>query len=349
MSTSRSLKFTEAILDATHFILDTIPSSLVMGLGVTYKNGADGTMGDLKDTFPDRVLDTPISEATTTGAAIGAAMNGMRPILHHGRVEFALFAADQIFTQAAKWNYMFGGNYPVPVVFRIAIGRQWGNGPQHTQALYGLFGSVPGLKVVIPSSPFMAKGLLISAVKDSNPVVFLEPRWLYQLRGQVPVDPYEVDLSKSRVTRLGQEVTIVTYGDGVHIAMQSATSLATYGIEVEVVDLVSINPIDYSSVFNSVKKTGRIVTLDTTNGAFSVGSQIISEVSRVLFQDLKVAPIAISAPDVPVPTALSLSELYYPTRSHVTDELLRMFDLEPIGEKLEFAEIHLPPSDEVAF
>jgi pyruvate/2-oxoglutarate/acetoin dehydrogenase E1 component len=349
MSTSRSLKFTEAILDATHFILDTIPNSLVMGLGVNYKNGADGTMGDLKDIFPDRVLDTPISEATTTGAAVGAAMNGMRPILHHGRVEFALFAADQIFTQAAKWNYMFGGNYPVPVVFRIAIGRQWGNGPQHTQALYGLFGSVPGLKVVIPSSPFMAKGLLISSVNDPNPVVFLEPRWLYQLRGQVPVDAYDVDLSKSRVTRSGHEVTIVTYGDGVHVAMQSASALATFGIEAEVIDLVSINPIDYSSVFDSVKKTGRVVTLDTTNGAFSVGSQIIAEVTRVLFEDLKVAPIAISSPDVPVPTALSLSELYYPTRSKVTDELLRMFGLAPIGETLEFAELHLPPSDEVTY
>jgi len=349
MSITRSLKFTDAILDATHLILDTIPNSLVMGLGVSYKNGADGTMGDLKEKFPDRVLDTPISEATTTGAAIGAAMNGLRPILHHGRVEFALFAADQIFTQAAKWNYMFGGNYAVPVVFRIAIGRQWGNGPQHTQALYGLFGSVPGLKVVIPSSPFTAKGLLIAAVNDPNPVVFLEPRWLYQLRGPVPSDKYEVDLSKARVTRSGQDVTVVTYGDGVHIAMQAAAALATRGIEVEVVDLVSINPIDHKSVFDSVKKTGRILTLDTTNGAFSVGSQVISEVSRFLFRDLKVAPIAITAPDVPVPTALSLSELYYPTRSTVIDELLMMFDLEPRGEKLEFAELHLPPIDEVTF
>lgn len=349
MSTSRTLKFTEAILEATTIILASDPDTFVMGLGVSYKNGADGTMGDLKEKYPERVLDTPISEATTTGAAIGAAMNGLRPIIHHGRVEFALFAADQIFTQAAKWNYMFGGSYPVPVVFRIAIGRQWGNGPQHTQALYGLFGSVPGLKVVIPSSPYMAKGLLISAVKDMNPVVFLEPRWLYQLKGEVPTESYEVDLSKSRLTRLGENVTIVAYGDGVHIAMQAAVVLSEDGIEAEVIDLVSINPIDYDAVTESLRKTGRVVCLDTTNGAFSVGAQVVAHLSQNNFKDLKVAPVALSAPETPVPTALSLSELYYPTRSVLADTVLKMFGKTQRAEKLGFSELHLPPADEVAF
>jgi pyruvate dehydrogenase E1 component beta subunit len=339
------MKFTEAILDATSIALSKYENSFVIGLGVSYKNGADGTMGDLKEVYPLRVLDTPVSEATTTGVTLGTAITGMRPIIHHGRVEFALFAADQIITQAAKWNYMFGGDYCAPVVFRIAVGRQWGNGPQHTQALYSLFGNTMGLKVVIPSTPYMAKALLLAAIEDNNPVVFLEPRWLYQTKCEVPEGYFVESLSESRVLREGRDVTVVTYGDGVIATMKAAEILMTQGVNIEVIDLVSINPIDYSNILKSVNKTGNLVTVDTTNYSFNVGSEIISKVTSKSFTSLQSAPIIISTPDVPCPTAPSLTAAYYPTEISIANEILGSMKLNLVSEKLSFEQLHLPPTD----
>ena len=160
----RIIKYTEALKEATDQMMEIDRDIFVIGLGVSYKNGADGTTSGLKLKYADRVFDVPVSEGAFTGMAVGAAINGLKPIVHHGRVEFGFYATDQIFTQAARWNYMFGGNNNVPIVFRIAVGRQWGNGPQHTQSPYALFGGAIGLKVVIPSTPKMAKGLLVAAL-----------------------------------------------------------------------------------------------------------------------------------------------------------------------------------------
>lgn len=320
----------------------------MIGLGVSYKNGADGTMGNLKELFPNRVFDTPVSEATTTGAAIGSALTGMRPIIHHGRVEFALFAADQIITQASKWNYMFGGDYKVPIVFRIAIGRQWGNGPQHTQALYSLFGNVIGLKVVIPSSPKMAKGLLISAMLDDNPVIFLEPRWLYQIKEVVDESYFSIPLNESRIVKFGTDITIVSYGDGLIDSLKASVLLEEFGISAEVIDLVSINPIDYNQILQSVKKTGRLITVDTTNYSFNVGSEVIAKVCMSNLDYLKSNPISLSTPDVPCPTATSLTSIYYPTKITIANRILEEFGRELIEQMMSFEELHLPPTEVVS-
>ena len=320
----------------------------MIGLGVSYKNGADGTMGNLKELFPNRVFDTPVSEATTTGAAIGSALTGMRPIIHHGRVEFALFAADQIITQASKWNYMFGGDYKVPIVFRIAIGRQWGNGPQHTQALYSLFGNVIGLKVVIPSSPKMAKGLLISAMLDDNPVIFLEPRWLYQIKEDVDESYFSIPLNESRIVKFGTDITIVSYGDGLIDSLKASVLLEEFGISAEVIDLVSINPIDYNQILQSVKKTGRLITVDTTNYSFNVGSEVIAKVCMSNLDYLKSNPISLSTPDVPCPTATSLTSIYYPTKITIANRILEEFGRELIEQVMSFEELHLPPTEVVS-
>jgi pyruvate dehydrogenase E1 component beta subunit len=339
------LKFTEAIYEATASILANEPKSFVIGLGVSYKNGADGTMGELKQTYPDRILDTPVSEAAVTGLALGAATNGLRPIVHHGRVEFALFAADQIFTQASKWNYMFGGNYSAAIVIRVAIGRQWGNGPQHTQALYSLFASVPGLKVVVPSSPFMAKGLLESAARDNNPVIFLEPRWLYQLKQQVPVHSYTVELGAARTIKTGSDITIVSYGDGVIESVRAATKLEEHGIYAEVIDLVSLNPIDYDQIVESVSRTRHLVVFETTNRTAGVGSFVSAEVSSRITTNVKVQLIA--APHVPVPTSTVLTEQYYPTWLDILKAVLPTSDWKSLDSSLSFEEWHLPPGEEV--
>jgi pyruvate/2-oxoglutarate/acetoin dehydrogenase E1 component len=343
------MKFTEAIHDATQFILRTQPESYVIGLGVSYPNGADGTMGNLHLEFPGRIIDTPVSEAAVTGVAIGSAIMGRRPIVHHGRVEFALFAADQIITQASKWNYMFGGDYNVPITIRIAVGRQWGNGPQHTQALYSLFGNITGLKVVIPSSPASAKKLLIGACLDPNPVIFLEPRWLYQLQGNVPQDFTPMPLDKARILKTGQDVTLVSYGDGLLPTFQAATDLGKFGISAEVIDLVSINPIDHSTISKSLTKTNKLLTIDTTNDAFSIGSEIIAKQLQNLQTDRSIFARSIATPNVPCPTATSLTEEYYPTRSRILNEVLSIFGMPRVVGTENFDDLHLAPKIECPY
>ncbi len=341
MSEPRILSYTEALREATEQLLKEDPSVVVLGEGVSYKNGADGTTAGLKDLYSDRVLDVPVSENSVTGMAVGAALSGMKPIVHHGRVEFALFAADQIFTQAGKWNYMFGGGNPVSIVFRIAVGRQWGNGPQHTQSLYGLFGSAIGVKVVIPSSPYMAKGLLVAAVRDPNPVIILEPRWLYKLKGPVSEELYAYPLDKAHVVKEGKQLTIVSYGDGL-LAAREAVELVQGVVDVELIDLVTINPVDYATVERSLQKTGQLLCVDTTNVEFSVGSDVIAAMAKRGL--LPKAPIALSCPSVPCPTSPALTEAYYPTKVDVANAILTMFNKPPLTQTLSFDELHLAPS-----
>ncbi len=338
----RIIKYTEALKEATDQLLAVDHKAFVIGLGVSYKNAADGTTSGLKDKYPDRIFDVPVSEAAFTGMAVGAAINGLHPIVHHGRVEFALFAADQIFTQAAKWNYMFGGNNPVPIVFRIAVGRQWGNGPQHTQALYSLFGAVRGLKVVIPSTPKMAKGLLVSALRDQNPVVILEPRWLYGTKQDVPLELYEESLDKAKVMKKGSDVTVVTYGDGV-VATLEALEIIGKGVSVELIDLVTINPVDHKTIARSVKKTGRLICVDTTSSAFNIGSEIIAKIAQDSSVIMKNAPVSLSCPDVPCPTSTALTEFYYPTKVDVANTILKVLGKPQIKKQLSFEELHLSP------
>ncbi len=338
----RIIKYTEALKEATDQMMEKDPNIVVIGLGVSYKNGADGTTSGLKAKYEDRIFDVPVSEAAFTGMAVGAAISGMHPIVHHGRVEFALFAADQIFTQAAKWNYMFGGNNPVPIVFRIAVGRQWGNGPQHTQALYSLFGNALGLKVVIPSTPKMAKGLLVSALRDKNPVVILEPRWLYGTKQDVPGEIYAEPLDKAQVVKVGSDITVVTYGDG-FVAALEALELIGDDVGVELIDLVSINPIDHGTVALSVSKTGILLCVDTTNEAFNIGSEIIAKVAQNRLVKFKETPTSLSCPNVPCPTSTALTEYYYPTRVDIANAILSLLKKPLIEKQLSFEELHLSP------
>lgn len=338
----RIIKCADAIREATDQVMAEDPSIYVIGLGVP--QGAAGTTNGLKEKYPKRILETPTSEAALTGLAVGSAISGLHPIVHHDRVEFSLLAADQIFTQAAKWNYMFGGGGPVPIIFRIVVGRQWGNGPQHSQALYSLFGSVPGLKVVVPSSPRMAKGLFVSAARDKNPVVMLESRWLYGIKENVPADLYDMPLNKAHLVKKGTDITVVGYGDALFTARRALELFGKDTSKVELIDIVSINPIDYKTIHASVKKTGRLITIDTTNGAFSVGSEIIASVAKNASLKLKDAPVAISCPAVPCPTSPALSEFWYPTKVDIANAILAMLGKPTLDLKLSFEELHLPPT-----
>lgn len=339
----RIISCASAIREATDQVMAENPSVYVIGLGIP--QGAAGTTDGLKEKYPTRIIETPNSEAALTGLAVGSAVSGLHPIVHHDRVEFSLLAADQIFTQAAKWNYMFGGGGgPVPIIFRIVVGRQWGNGPQHSQALYSLFGSVPGLKVVVPSSPVMAKGLLVAATRDKNPVVMLESRWLYGIKEDVPAKLYEMPLDRAHIIQKGSSATLVGYGDGLFAARRALELLGTDAAKVELIDLVSINPLDYKTIHASVKKTGRLITVDTTNGAFSVGSEIIASVAKDAALKLKDVPVAVSCPTTPCPTSPALSEFWYPTKVDIANAVRAMLGKPALKEKLSFEELHLPPN-----
>lgn len=335
------IKYSEAIAEATKQLLETDPRVFVLGLGVPQGTGA---VGALAREYPGRVIDTPTSEAALTGMAVGASIAGLRPIVFHDRVEFSLLSSDQMFTQAAKWRYMFGGEGgSAPITLRVMIGRQWGNGPQHSQALYGMFGSVTGLRVVIPSSPYMMKGLLAAAVKSDDPVVVLEPRWLYNIKEQVSEDLYELPLDKARVVKQGDRITVVAYGDALFAAREALALLGEHARHVELIDLVSLKPIDHETIHTSILKTGKLLTVDSTSSAFSIGSEIIAKAAqmRVGFTD---APRSLAAPDVPVPTTPALAGHWYPTKADVANAILEMLGQQKIDIDLSFEEIHIAPT-----
>ncbi len=330
MSMTRQLKFFEAIREAQDLCMAKDPSVYVMGLGVPDPKAIFGTTLGLQEKYgPRRVLDMPLSENAMTGVATGSALVGMRPILTHQRLDFALVAMEQMVNQAAKWHYMFGGRSRVPMVIRMIIGRGWGQGPQHSQSLQAWFAHIPGLRVVMPATPHDAKGLLISGVEDDNPVIFLEHRWLYGLSDRVPEGVYRVPLGKARVARAGSDVTIVAASYMLLEALRAAETLSDAGIRAEVIDLRSLRPLDDATILESVHKTGCLVAADTGAKAFGVSAEIVALVSEKAFHDLKAPPQRVALPDFPTPTSPALSDGYYPGAAHIAAAAFRMFGRKP--------------------
>lgn len=332
------MTFAEAIYATTAERLQD-PRTHVLGLGAAYPNGLDGTMKDLAMRYPNQVHDTPCSEAATTGMCVGMSMNGLLPILHHGRIEFALYAADQILNHAAKWNYTFGGQYPTPLTIRIAMGRAWGNGPNHTFTAKGIF-AVPGLNVVAPSTPVMANVLLMAASKADKPTIYLESRWLYKTQQTLELNNlhYECsDLHQALVLRKGSDITIVAVADMVLESLKAAKLLNTIGVSAEVVDLVSVYPLDYETIHASVKKTGRLLCIDASTPAYSVAYEILSHFNGV----------ALTCPDHPCPTSPALTKDYYPTDASIANQVCRLiaYNTHTFPETKTFAELNLPPTD----
>jgi pyruvate dehydrogenase E1 component beta subunit len=251
----------------------------------------------------------------------------MRPIMTHMRLEFAMTAMDQICNQAAKWHYMFGGQSKVPMTLRMIIGRGWGQGPQHSQSLHAWFAHVPGLKVVMPSTPHDAKGLLIASIEDDNPVVFFEHRWLHNIHGPVPEGHYTVPLGEPRVVTEGADVTIVAASYATLDAMKAGRALERDGIKPEIIDLRTLVPRNDAAILASVRKTGRLVVVDqgTLTGGFA--GEIIARVTEQAFDALKAAPIRVTLPDIPTPTTRALSNYYYPTPGHIVAAVRRVLGL----------------------
>ncbi len=330
----RELNYTQAILEGTDQCMTEDPRVYIMGLGVTDPKGIFGTTLGLKEKHGEtRVLDMPVAENGMTGIAIGSALTGMRPILTHQRIDFMLLSFDQIINNAAKWHYMFGGKMKIPMVIRLLIGRGWGQGPQHSQSLQAIFAHIPGLKVVMPTTPFDAKGLLIAAIRDNNPVIYIEHRWLHGIFGPVPEKAYEVPIGKAKRVREGNDITIVSLSYMTLEATKAADLLGKDGIHTEVIDLRSVKPIDEETIMTSVAKTGRLIVVDGTWKSLGVPSEIITLVTEKLFDSLKSAPKRITFPDLPTPTSPALAQNYYPRAIHIINAVRKTLGLDEKTEK----------------
>lgn len=315
---TRELKYAQALREATEIAMTRDPAVYVMGLGVPDPKGIFGSTLGLKEKFGDaRVMDMPCSENGMTGVAIGSALAGMRPLMTHQRIDFALLAVEQLVNQAAKWRYMFGGKMTLPLVVRMIVGRGWGQGPQHSQSLQSWFAHVPGLRVALPATPHDAKGLLLEALRGQDPAVFIEHRWLYGISGPVPEGDYTVPFGKARVVRPGRDLTIAATSYMVLEAVRAAETLAKEGIEAEVLDLRTLRPLDVPALHESVRRTGRLLAADTGWTLFGAAAEIVASAVDGCWSALKAAPARLGLPDCPTPTSPELAKRFYPRAAHV--------------------------------
>ena len=296
---------------------------VVGGLGGTAGEGeaAGGTFGVTAGFAAEfgrrRVIDTPITESAIVGAANGAALTGLRPVAEVMFMDFMGVCLDQMLNQMAKFRYMFGGKCDVPVVIRTLMGAGFGAGPQHSQNLYAMLTAIPGLKVALPSSPADAKGLLATAIRDNDPVIFCEHKLLYGETGEVPDGEYLVPFGKANITRSGSDVTVVAFSRMVLLANKVADKLAREGISVEVIDPRTTSPLDRGAILASVGKTGRLVVLDESDPYCGMASEITALAATEAFSSLKAAPVKITPPHTPVPSTPHLEQLWLPSLERI--------------------------------
>lgn len=323
----RQLTYALAINEALHQMMSCDESVFVIGQGVKSPWYVGNTAKGLLERFgPERIIDTPVSENAVTGAAVGAAIVGMRPVVVHPRMDFMMYAMDPIINEAANWHYMNGGRSAAPVVIWGIINRGGEQAAQHSQALHALFSHIPGLKVVMPATPYDAKGLMISAIKDDNPVVYVDDRWLHNLEGPVSQEIYEVPIGKAIVRRKGDDATLVAVSHMVHNAMEAASELAKQGVETEVLDIRTIKPLDQELILDSVRKTGRLVVADGGWKTCGVAAEISCMVFEEAFDAMKSPPIRVALPDVPAPASRTLEAAYYPTVNDIVKGVKKALD-----------------------
>lgn len=316
----RTINYAQAIREAHYQLMETDPRVFVIGQGLWSPWYAGTSLLDLEKTFgKDRVLDTPVSENSVTGAAVGAALAGMRPIVFHPRMDFMLLAVDPIINQAANWSYMFSGKIGVPVVIRAVINRGGEQGAQHSQAMHAMFMHVPGLKVVMPSTPTDAKGLLISAVRDGNPVLYVDDRWLYDEIGDVSEEMYGTPIGKAILRKRGSALTIVAISFMAREAIRAAEVLAQEQIFADVIDLRSLKPWDKETVLESVRRTGRLVIADSGWHTCGAAAEIAATAATEAFHFMKAPIQRVTLPDSPAPTSDAEEMTYFRNWRHIVE------------------------------
>lgn len=316
----RQITYTQAINEALDMAMQRDKSVFVIGEGVPDPKGIFGSTLGLKEKYPDRIFDMPISENGMTGVCIGAATTGMRPVLLHQRIDFSLLSMDQIVNNAAKWKFMFGDHAKCPLLIRMIIGRGWGQGPQHSQSLQALFAHIPGLKVIMPVTPTDAKGMILASLDQSDPVICIEHRWLYNLKGEVPKGYYKKTLNRARIARIGNDITLAATSYMVIEAIKAADFLKTKGVSVEVIDLRTINKIDKKTLLNSVRKTKNLVVCDSGHKSCGVAAEVIALVSENYLCSMN-SISRVTTPDSPPPTSPKLTKKYYPTYKDIVNQV----------------------------
>ena len=310
----REIQFREALREAMNEEMRRDPNVFLLGEEVAEYNGAYKVSQGMLDEFgAKRVIDTPISELGFAGIGVGASMNGLRPIVEFMTFNFSLVAIDQIINGAAKIMSMSGGQYTAPIVFRGPTGNAGQLSSQHSQNFENWFANTPGLKVVVPSNPYDAKGLLKSAIRDNDPIIFMESEVMYGDKGQVPEGEYLIPLGVADIKREGTDVTIVSYGKILKVALQAAEDLAKEGVSAEVIDLRTVRPIDFEAIVNSVKKTNRLVIVEETWPLASISSEISYHVQRYAFDHLDAPVLRVTSRDLPLPYAPTLIQEILPS------------------------------------
>ena len=325
----RIITFREAVNEALLQEMERDQSVIAMGEDVIGGSGADGEMDawggpfgftkGLYGKFGDRIMDTPITESAFIGAAVGAAVCGMRPVAELMYIDFMGVCFDQIFNQAAKFKYMFGGKAETPVVIRTSIGAGLRAASHHSQSLYPIFTHIPGLKVVVPSSPYEAKGLLIQAVRDNDPVIFCEHKSLHHTQEDVPESSYAIPFGEANILREGGDATIVAFGLMVKKSMEAASKLAKEGIQCEVIDPRTTSPLDLETIIESVENTGRLVVVDESNPRCSIAADISAQITEQAFESLRGPVKMVTAPHCPPPFSDVLEDLYIPSPEKIAE------------------------------
>src|ERR1700730_597694 len=320
MPAERQLTMAEAVREALAEEMRRDPSVFLMGEDVAEAGTPFKVLRGLVDEFgPDRVMDTPISEPGFTGIGLGAAMTGMRPVFDIMFGDFLFLALDQIANQAAKVHYMSGGKLKAPIVIRTTLGATRRSAAQHSQSLHALVSHIPGLKVALPSTPYDAKGLMKSAIRDDNPVVIFEDKMMYSVKGAVPEDDYTIPLGEADVKRSGEDITLVATSSMVYVALAAAELLAKAGISAEVVDPRTTVPLDAETLISSAMKTGRAIVIDEGYQSYGVTAEIASVIADGAFYQLDAPVKRMGAMDVPVPFSPALEDLTVPTAEKVAE------------------------------
>ena len=325
----RKISYREALNEAISQEMERDPSVFVYGLGVTDHKRIFGSTAGLVEKFgSERCFDTPLSEDAMTGFGLGAAINGLRPIHIHIRVDFMLLAMNQIINMLSNYRYMVGSKLKVPMVIRAIVGRGWGQSSQHSKSLHSVFAHIPGLKVVLPTTPKDAKGLLISAIRDDNPVIFIEHRWLYDIIGEVSKKPYVIPIGKANVLRKGEDITIVATSWMNVEALKAAKVIQKHGISVEVIDPRTISPLDYKIILESVKKTGHCIVVDNDWQNCGFSAEVAAIVSESCFKELKSPVSRIGFAATPCPTTRPLENKFYPNAIDIIKSIESKLELQ---------------------
>ena len=321
--------YAEAILSGFQYLLSTYPEVFVIGQGLWSPWYVGTSMKDLdKDYGQERIIDSPVSEVGVTGAAIGASLCGYRPVVVHPRMDFMILAVDQIVTQAAKWSHMFGRQAHVPVTIRGIINRGGEQGAQHSQALHAWFAHIPGLRVVMPATPEDARDLLIASVLSDDPVLYIDDRWSYDIKQDIPpVVEKDLRTISPKVLRSGNDCTLVGAGYSTQLCLDAAGALEAKGISCELIDLRVLNPLVFDEIVDSVRKTGRLCVVDEGWRTCGLAGEIIAGVAeRINPNILKSAPVRMTLPDAPAPTSKPLEELYYLTSRDIVEAVSKMMN-----------------------